>query len=400
MKITFATPYYMSGFGIENRVTELIKILPSNIKKQVICLRKERPAPRGISVIQMPNIVHRSTAYKPLHFTIFSKAIRNSYYRSFLRNSDVVDAQFFPMTALPKTSKFIITWHSVTFPEFAPNYSESAIWNKEYKTMLNNMYHADMVIPVSKWTEKEIKNFDSSIPTKVIPNGVDLNKFRFKPLEKREKTILSVGRFTPHKGHFEAIMIFKEVLDELKDFNIKLLLVGAMHDQEYLEKLKKYADSIGIKKMDITSAVGKNYDCDKEKALELIKDSKNLQIPPLEASIEYMTNVHDVQIPYIYQLGDIFVSCSHWEGFGMPMLEAQACGLPALGYNVCSHPEVVANRDFLADENDIWNIAENVKKLLTDEKFYEKSCLEARKFAEQYSWKGVAKEYLSMINDL
>jgi glycosyltransferase involved in cell wall biosynthesis len=390
----------MSGFGIENRVTELIRNFPSNIKKQIICLRKERPAPRGISVIHMPNIIHRSTAYKPLHFSIFSKTIRNTYFRFFLRNSDVVDAQFFPMTALPKTSKFIITWHSVTFPEFAPNYRESLIWNKEYKTMLNNMYHADMVIPVSKWTEKEIKDFDSSIPTKIIPNGVDLNKFRFKPLEKREKTILAVGRFTPHKGHSDAIMIFKEVLSELKDFNIKLLLVGAMHDQEYLEKLKKYADSIGIKKMDITSAVSKNYDCDKEKALELIKDSKNLQIPSLEASIEYMTNVHDVHMPYIYPLGDVFISCSHWEGFGMPMLEAQACGLPALGYNICSHPEVVANRDFLADENDIWHIAENVKKLLTDEKFYEKSCIEARKFAEQFSWKGVAKEYLSMINGL
>lgn len=399
-KITFATPYYISGFGIENRITELVRNLPSDIKKQIICLRQKRSPPRGVKVYSLPRIIHTPTTFKPMHFSAWSKIVRNSYFKLFLRNSDIIDAQYFPMTYLPKTSKLVITWHSVTFPEYAENPKEARLMNNEYFFILNNMYKADMVIPVSKWAENEIKNFDNSIPTNVVPNGVDLNKFRFKPLDKRKKTIICVGRFVPHKGHLEAINIFKEVISDLKDFEINLILVGASHNEGYLKYLKNYANSVGIPKIDIPTTVSSYYNIPKEKALELIMNSKNLLIPDLNPSITYLTNVDDIHMPSIYHLGDIFISCSHWEGFGMPMLEAQACGLPALGYNICSHPEVVSNKNFLAEENDIWTIAENVKKLLTDKEFYDKSSIEARKFAENFSWNNITRKYIDVIEKL
>ncbi len=379
-KITFATPYYISGFGIENRITELARNLPSSFKKQIVCLQQKRPPPRGIDVHSLPKPLHMATAFGPLHFTIWSRIMRSAYFKLFLRNSDIIDAQYFPMTYLPKSSKFIITWHSVTFPEFADDHRLGRLWDNEYFSILENMRRADMVIPVSKWAEKEIKNFDSSIPTNVVPNGVDLNKFRFKPLEKRTKTIVCVGRFVPHKGHMEIIKIFKDVISELKDFNIKLIMVGSMHDQKFFESLKNYPEHINISKtLDVNSG---------------------MPIPGKNPSITYLTNVSDVQMPFIYQLGDIFISCSHWEGFGMPMLEAQACGLPALGYDICSHPEVVANKNFLAGENDTWSIAENVKKLLIDKGSYEKSSIEARKFAEKFSWNNVTEQYIDVIKKL
>jgi len=362
MKIALATPYYVSGFGIENRVTELIKHLPSDIDKKILCLRSSRPVPRGITVAQLPRPLHLLTSHRSVRFSAVAKLIRNAYFKSILRDCDVIDAQYFPMTALPRAKKNIITWHSVTFPEFANNAKEAKIWNKEYQTILKNMRKADLVIPVSKWAEEEIKQFDNSIPTAVVPNGVDLNKLIFKPLDRREKTIISVGRFTPHKGHLEVISILKQVTDELQDSKIKLILVGTNSNKDYFTGLGKYAKSIGIK-----------------------------------SSISYLTDVPDIAMPSIYQMGDVFVSCSHWEGFGMPMIEAQACGLPALGYKMCSHPEVVANQNFLSGENDTWSIAENIKKLLTDDNYYNQSALQARAFAEQFGWEIVAKQYLSTI---
>ncbi len=401
IKITFATPYYMSGFGIENRITELARNLPSNFKKQIVCLQQTRIPPRGISTCSLPSIVHKATAFKPLHFTVLSRMIRNSYFGLSLRNSDVIDAQYFPMTCLPKlSSKFIITWHSVTFPEFAENIVDADIMNGERRFMLKNMLKADMVIPVSKWAEREIKNFNSSIPTTVVPNGVDLNKFRFKPLEKRKKTIICVGRFVPHKGHTEVIKIFKDVISELKDFEIKLIMVGPAFNQKFFKSLKKYAEDIGIPKLDITPSISNRYNISKENTAEMMTNRKNLSVPYLNPSITYLTNITDIQMPFIYHLGDIFISCSHWEGFGMPMLEAQACGLPALGYNICSHPEVVANKNLLADENDTWTIAENIKKLLTNDQLYEKESKDARKFAESFSWDKITDQYMDVIKRL
>lgn len=388
LKITFATPYYISGFGIENRITDLAKNLPSNIIRQIVCLQQKRPAPRGIDVHSLPSIVHQSTAFKPLHFSACSKIIRNAFFWPHIRDSDIIDAQYFPMTYLPKSSKFIITWHSVTFPEFAENYRDAKIMDKEYLYMLKNMSRADLVIPVSVWAEKEIKKFNGSIPTKVVPNGVDLNKFRFKPIGKRGKTILSVGRLTPHKGHMEVILIFKRVLDELKESGINLLIVGSMNNMQYYESLKEYAESLGLR-LQIQ---------ERNEAEKSMNSNKNSSFE--KPHITILTNVPDTWMPFVYQLGDIFISCSHWEGFGMPMLEAQACGLPVLGYNMCSHPEVVANKNFLAEENDTWAIAENVKKLFTDNELYAKASIEARKFAEDLSWEKVTEQYLDVIQRL
>jgi len=384
MNIAFATPYYISGFGIENRVTELARNLTAS-RKKIICLRQGRPSPRGIKVVQLPMRLHQFTTRSSLHFSRLSKLIRNSFYSYHLRDADVVDAQYFPMTSLPKSSKFIITWHSVTFPEYAPGgYVEARIWNKEYRRMLSDMREADLVLPVSGWAEQEVKSFDSSIPTRVLPNGVDLTKFRFKPLEKRKKTILSVGRFTPHKGHAEVILILKKVLENLKYLNANLVLVGSMPDGDYLDSLKKYAESQGLKT---------NIKEDKQ---PLLQEGGKKEKP----QVTFLTNVHDAWMPFVYQMGDIFVSCSHWEGFGMPMLEAQACGLPSLGYDICSHPEVAANRRFLAEENDIWAIAENVMKLLTDKRFYREEALRARKFAEGFSWERIAQLYSEVLGDV
>lgn len=397
MRIALATPYYVSGFGIENRVTELIKHLPPDIDKKILCLQYSRPAPRGTTITQLPKPLHLLTSHRSVRFSVTSRLIRNAYFRPILRNCDIIDAQYFPMTALPRAQKNIITWHSVTFPEYANNAKEAKIWNKEYQTILDNMRKADLVIPVSKWAEGEVKQFDNSIPTAIVPNGVDLNKFIFKPLERREKTIISVGRFTPHKGHLEIISILKQVIDELKDSKIRLILIGTKSNKEYFAGLEKYAESIGINRVSMVEAVQRAYSCDRTSALDLIKESKNLNIPPPKSPISYLTDVPDIAMPSIYQMGDIFVSCSHWEGFGMPMIEAQACGLPALGYRMCSHPEVVANQDFLSEENDTWSIAENIKRLLTDDDYYNKSALQARAFAEQFGWDIVAKQYLSTI---
>jgi glycosyltransferase involved in cell wall biosynthesis len=364
MKIAFGTPYYVSGYGIENRITELINHLPSEIDKTILCLRYSRKPPINTSIIQIPVYLHLITGSRSVRFSSIARILQEEYFKKYLKDFDVVDTQYFPMTALPNFSKKVITWHSVTFVNYANSKSEAKILKKGYNAILQNMKTADLVMPVSKWAENEIKQFDNSIPTEVVPNGVDLKKFYFKPYNKRAKTIISIGRFTPHKGQLEAISIFEQVYKELKDDNLKLILAGKNTNKKYFEEVLKYSRDTGLK------------------------------------NISILTNIPDNLIPDIYQKGDVFLSCSHWEGFGMPMLEAQACGLPALGYSVCSHPEIVANQKFLSEENDTSSIVENIKKLLTENDYYWKEAIKARNFAEKYDWNNITNQYLSAIKNL
>ncbi|MEM2174983.1 MAG: glycosyltransferase family 4 protein, partial [Candidatus Micrarchaeia archaeon] len=234
ISVCFGTPYYMSGFGIENRVTELAKrLVLGGYRCGIACLEEKRVAPRGIEVFSLPKVIHLLTVKKKFHFTKFSNLIRSIFLKKFISKFDVFDAQYYPMTSIKikKDIKKIITWHSVTFPEFAPNPVEGKIWNKEYRAMLKNMEDADLVIAVSKWAKEEILKHNDSIPVEVVYNGVDLQKFRFKPLNVRKKTIISLGRFTPHKGQYEVLKIYKIVLSELKDWNIKLILAGLSFDE-------------------------------------------------------------------------------------------------------------------------------------------------------------------------
>ena len=71
----------------------------------------------------------------------------------------------------------------------------------------------------------------------------------------------------------------------------------------------------------------------------------------------------DKELPYYYAACDLYVTASLWEGFNLPVAEAQACGKRAVAFDVCSHPEVVKN-GILVKENDNEAFADAVISLL------------------------------------
>jgi glycosyltransferase involved in cell wall biosynthesis len=367
-RIVLATPFLRDGFGIETRVRELNRNLPNSIDSRIICLQQTSSLERDAKSYKAPRLIHSLSSNKWTRFSWPARALLNTYYRRYLWDADVIDAQYYPMTHLPKSGrrKLVITWHSVTFPHLVESFEEAKVLKKEYYSMLRQMKKADLVISVSKYGEREIHAVDDSIPVEVVPNGVDTDAYKFKPFEKRGKTILSVGRFTPHKGHDDVIVTFKRVLDQTQDPELRLIIAGSMHNPAYFEKLKDLAKSLG-----------------------LMEDKK--------PRVSFLTNVNNLTMPKIYQLGDIFISGSKWEGFGMPMLEAQACGIPALGYDICSHSEVVADTSWLAPELDVNGLADRCIELLEQRGRYEKASLISREFAEEYSWKKVVKKYVKTL---
>jgi len=74
-----------------------------------------------------------------------------------------------------------------------------------------------------------------------------------------------------------------------------------------------------------------------------------------DKSVIFIDFVSHSVIPLYYTICDLYVSCTLWESFNVPIIEAQACGKPVVVFNIGPHPEVI-------DENGILVEAENIEK--------------------------------------
>src|SRR5262245_40356148 len=79
--------------------------------------------------------------------------------------------------------------------------------------------------------------------------------------------------------------------------------------------------------------------------------------------------VSDDDLVDLYNLCHVFVFPSLYEGFGLPALEAMACGAAVIGSNTSSIPEVIGRQEALFDPSRPADIAEALERLLGDEKF-------------------------------
>jgi len=101
--------------------------------------------------------------------------------------------------------------------------------------------------------------------------------------------------------------------------------------------------------------------------------------------------------PFVYNLATLFVYPSHFEGFGLPILEAMACGTPVIATNNSSLPEVAGNAAILVDSNRSDEIAEAMAGILKDEKMYADLKEKGLRQAKKFDWKKSAKKTLELL---
>lgn len=102
--------------------------------------------------------------------------------------------------------------------------------------------------------------------------------------------------------------------------------------------------------------------------------------------------VDEKDLPHIYNGADAFVFPTFYEGFGLPPLEAQSCGTPVVCSNVASVPEIVGDAGVYFDPKDARDMAEKIKRVLTDEKLRAELSEKGFKNLERFSWKKMAEK--------
>lgn len=110
----------------------------------------------------------------------------------------------------------------------------------------------------------------------------------------------------------------------------------------------------------------------------------------------FIEHVSDEDLALFYNFADLFVFPSIYEGFGLPPLEAMACGMPVVCSNAASLPEVVGDVALLVDPFDLDCIENAMYQGLTDEFLREELKQKGMARADQLTWERTARETIKV----
>lgn len=257
---------------------------------------------------------------------------------------DLVISHNYPMNWLAYLSKQLRAHQTYCYYDHGVvNYQNFSFLEKIYTKIFKFMAkitisNADFSVSVSKYLHEELKKW--GLNSYIVYNGIDTNKFqnadgsnvRKKYNLGNSPVILFVGRIAPPKGVHLLIKVFKIVKENIP--NTKLVIVGKQTFNHYFEYLKRISNN----------------------------------------SIIFAGYVSDEDLPHYYAACDVYCTCTLWEGFNLPLVEAQATGKPVVAFDIGPHREIVVNgaTGFLVPPYNLQSFAERTIQILKDEEIAKK----------------------------
>jgi glycosyltransferase involved in cell wall biosynthesis len=120
----------------------------------------------------------------------------------------------------------------------------------------------------------------------------------------------------------------------------------------------------------------------------------------LAGRVHFPGFVDDADLPALYSAADLFVLVSLYEGFGLPLLEAMACGTPVIGSNVSSLPEVIGDVGLQVDPRNVDDIARALTQMLERPVLREGSIGLGLERAKLFTWDKAARELLAIYDQV
>jgi glycosyltransferase involved in cell wall biosynthesis len=118
--------------------------------------------------------------------------------------------------------------------------------------------------------------------------------------------------------------------------------------------------------------------------------TKCIELRNVTACVHFVGVVPEAKLPSLYRGAEALVFPSLYEGFGLPLLEAMACGTPVLTSNVTAMPETAGGAALLVDPTSVEQIAEAMKQVVSDTSLRRELREKGLAWAWQFSWAGTA----------
>ncbi|MCC7013190.1 MAG: glycosyltransferase family 4 protein [Planctomycetes bacterium] len=119
-----------------------------------------------------------------------------------------------------------------------------------------------------------------------------------------------------------------------------------------------------------------------------------LERSPAKARVQWIVDAPEAELPRLYAQADCFLFASLNEGFGLPPLEAMACGAPVVSSCVTSLPEVCGDAAFLVEPTDVERIFEATRRVLVEPELAAELRARGRAQARKFTWRECAKHTL------
>jgi len=261
-----------------------------------------------------------------------------------------------------KKHNYVFSIHDITPIKFSSTHSLRRAMI--YRTFLpKTLRSADLLISGSQNTKTDVVNSFNISPEKiqVIPYGVD---DIYRPTGIAEQSVTrDKYRIT------DPFILYVGTLEPRK--NIPLLLKA-------FSKIKSQGDK---HKLVIVGKQGWKH--------KVIYDL--IEHLHLRNDVIFTGYVPEVELPYLYGAADVFVYPSIYEGFGLPPLEAMACGTPVITSNTSSLPEVVGDAGIMIDPYDVDGLVQAMHSILRDDTLKQELSKKGLERARKFSWVRCAK---------
>jgi len=279
---------------------------------------------------------------------------------------DLLHATFVPPPVSP--TDYVFTMHclsSVVHPEF---YRPTIRWRLN-QLIGRGLKKAKLVLCVSKDSRDQVAE-RFKVPEErlaVVHNGVS---DRFRPVPRAEAQelvgriygvpgpyLLYVGRLEPRKNIGRLLAAFHRFRLHSKT-DLKLVLAGRRTEMS----------------------------CGLDETIERLN---------LKDSLVELGYVDEEHLPALYSAAELFLFPTLWEGFGIPVLEAMACGTPVVTSNRSSLPEVAGDAAVLADPYSVEELADCIDRVCGDSALRAELRRKGLERAKLFSWQRTAQETLA-----
>ena len=284
------------------------------------------------------------------------------------------DVLFVPAHTIPvyHGKKTVATLHDIGFRYFPELYTPLERYYHNY-CMAFSVKHATKIIAISQSTKKDLIKFYNAEEDKISVIYHGYTKEKFHPLKRDEKIPDDIKNLQPYLFFIGRLEAKKNLVNLIKAFG----------------ELKK--DSSIKHKLVLAGRPGYQYEEIKEQINKLEEHSR--------ANIVELGYVEDEKVSWLTRCADIFVFPSYFEGFGMPLLETMASGVPIVASNTTSIPEIVSGAAILKNPNDFRGFAEAVESIIKSSKIKNELIKKGLKRARDFSWERCAKETLEVIKE-
>lgn len=296
-----------------------------------------------------------------------------------------VDVFFFPAVysyyPIFNRTKTVVTIHDMIAdrnPELIfPNTKSKIFWKLKQNTAV---FQADLILTVSEYSKMRIaEHFNLPEKRLRVINEAARPVFRVLAekensarilrrfgLEKDTRFLLYVGGISPHKNLQTLISAFEIIGRE--DAELKLILAGDYEKDSFfsaLKDIKKRIESLGITEKVIFTGF-----------------------------------LNDEELVAFYNHTALLVFPSFEEGFGLPAIEAMACGTPVAASNCGSLPEVLAEAGEFFDPFSVESAVSAIRKVLSDDNLRRSMSAQGLARASQSTWKKAAQDTLKIFSEL